>query len=84
MSGSYKQCSECGKRALRVATRCPGCGGEFPPRPEPSGNGALRVGRSLPVPVLLGLATAGIVALASLVECTLETSRTRSVTSALQ
>lgn len=27
---SYKQCSECGKRALSVATRCPGCGRELP------------------------------------------------------
>jgi hypothetical protein len=26
MGGSYKQCSECGKRALSIATRCPGCG----------------------------------------------------------
>lgn len=33
MSGTYVQCSECGKRALSVATRCPQCGHEFPPRP---------------------------------------------------
>ena len=26
MSGSYRQCSQCGKRALGIATRCPGCG----------------------------------------------------------
>lgn len=67
MSGSYKQCTECGKRALVVATRCPGCGGEFPPRAEPHGNRALEVGRSLPVPVILGLATAAIMLLATLV-----------------
>lgn len=30
MSGSYRQCVECGKRALRFATRCPGCGIELP------------------------------------------------------
>ena len=30
MGGSYRQCSECGKRALSIATRCPGCGRELP------------------------------------------------------
>ena len=30
MGTSYKQCDECGKRALSIATRCPGCGIEFP------------------------------------------------------
>jgi hypothetical protein len=30
MDESYKQCHECGKRALRIATRCPGCGRSFP------------------------------------------------------
>ena len=30
MSGSYRQCVECGKRALRFATRCPGCGIDLP------------------------------------------------------
>ena len=30
MGSSYKQCDECGKRALSIATRCPGCGVEFP------------------------------------------------------
>lgn len=35
MGGSYRQCTECGKRALSIATRCPGCGREFPaPGPE--------------------------------------------------
>jgi hypothetical protein len=36
MGGSYKQCSECGKRALSIATRCPGCGRELPaPEADP-------------------------------------------------
>ena len=39
MSGNYIQCSECGKRALRIATRCPQCGHEFvsatPDEPRP-------------------------------------------------
>lgn len=30
MSGSYRQCVECGKRALNFATRCPGCGVDLP------------------------------------------------------
>ena len=30
MNGSYRQCVECGKRALKFATRCPGCGIELP------------------------------------------------------
>lgn len=30
MGGSYRQCTECGKRALSIATRCPGCGRELP------------------------------------------------------
>ncbi len=29
MGEPYKQCFECGKRALSIATRCPGCGFEF-------------------------------------------------------
>jgi hypothetical protein len=30
MGQSYKQCTACGARALRIATRCPGCHREFP------------------------------------------------------
>jgi ribosomal protein L37E len=33
MSPAYMTCSECGKRALSIATRCPQCGFEFPARP---------------------------------------------------
>lgn len=40
MGGSYKQCIECGKRALSIATRCPGCGSEFPAAAVPAGGGA--------------------------------------------
>jgi hypothetical protein len=36
MSGSYRQCVECGKRALSFATRCPGCGIALP-NPAPFG-----------------------------------------------
>jgi SH3 domain-containing protein len=37
---NYVECPDCGKRALSVATRCPHCGFQFPPRrivrPSPS------------------------------------------------
>jgi hypothetical protein len=35
MGRSYKQCNECGKRALSIATRCPGCGSELLTRVDP-------------------------------------------------
>jgi hypothetical protein len=36
MGQSYKQCTECGARALSIATRCPRCQREFPaPAEEP-------------------------------------------------
>ena len=59
MSGSYKQCPDCGKRALSIATRCPGCGREFPARPEAHRGPAARLGRY--VPWLAGVLTAGAV-----------------------
>jgi ribosomal protein L37E len=33
MSTAYVECPRCGGRALSVATRCPHCGCDFPPRP---------------------------------------------------
>lgn len=39
MGGSYRQCPECGKRALSIATRCPGCGREFTAPAVPKGAG---------------------------------------------
>ena len=64
MSGSYRQCSECGKRALSIATRCPGCGRELP---DPAGpdQPAFDFGHLRSVPVVLGL-LALIVGLASI------------------
>jgi hypothetical protein len=47
MGGSYRrQCDACGKRALSIAIRCPGCGREFPAREVPKGGG-LELGRFL-------------------------------------
>jgi hypothetical protein len=47
MGGSYKQCDACGKRALSIANRCPGCGGEFPANEPPKDDGGLDLGRFL-------------------------------------
>ena len=44
MAGSYRQCDTCGKRALSIAIRCPGCGREFPARIVPK-DGGLELGR---------------------------------------
>jgi hypothetical protein len=66
MSGSYRQCSECGKRALSIATRCPGCGRELPPMPAPQGSRMIEAGRRLPVPAVAGLFAAAAVLAAAL------------------
>jgi hypothetical protein len=69
MAGSYKQCVECGKRALSIATRCPGCGREFPipATPATSRISALDLGRFLSPRVVVGvLAVAGALTAASL------------------
>jgi hypothetical protein len=55
MSGSYMQCPECGKRALSIATRCPGCGRELPPKPERRRGLHPDLGRHLPLLVVAAL-----------------------------
>jgi hypothetical protein len=47
MGGSYRQCDACGKRALSIANRCPGCGRELPANEVPKGGGGLELGRFL-------------------------------------
>jgi hypothetical protein len=62
MGGSYKQCPECGKRALSIATRCPVCSREFPAPEVPKGGSALDLRRFLSPGVVAGaLATAAVV-----------------------
>jgi hypothetical protein len=61
MGGSYRQCSECGKRALSIATRCPGCGRELEPQAAPETRPALEVGRYLPSGVVAVVALAAVV-----------------------
>ena len=61
MSGSYRQCVECGKRALSVATRCPGCGRAFPNPAVPDCGPTRDLGRFLSPKVMAGvLATAAV------------------------
>jgi hypothetical protein len=60
MGGSYKQCSECGKRALSVATRCPGCGREFPPELARRRGPGFDVGRYLPFVAMAALLVVGV------------------------
>jgi hypothetical protein len=67
MGGSYRQCIECGKRALSIATRCPGCGRELPAPAVPQRGPALELGRFLwPSAVVGVLATAAVVTAARL------------------
>ena len=61
MGGSYRQCSECGKRALSIATRCPGCGRELEPHVAPETRPVLEVGRYLPLGVVAAVALAAVV-----------------------
>ena len=66
MGGSYRQCPECGKRALSIATRCPGCGREFTAPAVPEGSG-LDLRRFLtPGAVVALLAVAAVLASAGL------------------
>jgi hypothetical protein len=58
MRGSYRQCVECGKRALSIATRCPGCGRALTTPAVPARGAGLKLGR-LPSPrVLAGILAA--------------------------
>jgi hypothetical protein len=67
MGGSYRQCLECGKRALSIATRCPGCGCEFPAQAVPERGVAREVSGFLtPKRVGAVLAVAAVVASATL------------------
>ena len=54
MSASYRHCAECGKRALSIATRCPGCGRELPSPAVPD-YAAFDLGPLRSPPVIVGL-----------------------------
>jgi hypothetical protein len=61
MGGSYRQCSECGKRALSIATRCPGCGREL------AAPAHAEVGRRVELGRYVSPGLAGLVAVAVIV-----------------
>ena len=65
MGGSYRQCLECGKRALSIATRCPGCGRELPAPAVPKGGPALDLRRFLLPGVVAGVLAAAAVVVAT-------------------
>lgn len=62
MGGSYKQCNECGKRALSIATRCPGCGRELRGQAVPAGRPAVKLGRFRSPRVVAGVLAVAAVA----------------------
>lgn len=65
MSGSYKQCLRCDKRALSIASRCPGCGAEFPTQELPEEGGVAELGRFFtPGGVAAALALVAVVTVA--------------------
>jgi hypothetical protein len=67
MGGSYRQCTECGKRALSIATRCPGCGRDLTEPPVREPGTTLDLGRFLtPRAVGGALAAAAVLAVATL------------------
>ena len=64
MGGSYRQCVDCGKRALSIATRCPGCGRELP-APEVPPHGGVREFPGLRTPQGLAAALAIVAVIAT-------------------
>jgi ribosomal protein L37E len=60
MSPAYRTCSECGKRALSIATRCPQCGFEFPARPIEQRSWTSDLGRRVPLLLIVGVGAATI------------------------
>ena len=61
MGGSYRQCGECGKRALSIATRCPGCGRELEPQVASEAGSAVAVSRYVPQSVAVAVAVVAVV-----------------------
>jgi rubredoxin len=58
---AYIQCPECGKRALKIATRCPQCGHEFSSA-EPDADRPVEPRRSLAIPAAAVAALIALVA----------------------
>jgi hypothetical protein len=64
MAKTYRECPACGKRALSIATRCPGCGHELLTQPvrRQTAPASGRI-RGLPAVAMILLAGAGLVML---------------------
>ncbi len=60
MGGSYRQCDACGKRALSIAVRCPGCGRDLPATKVPKGGGGLDLRRFLTPKVVAAVALVAV------------------------
>ncbi len=66
MSESYKRCDDCGKRALRIATRCPGCGRALVAPEVAKESPTVEMGRRVLSPTLMAaVAAAAVVVLAA-------------------
>ena len=67
MATTYRECPSCGKRALSIATRCPGCGQEFPSQPIRWQAARPDTGRAGPLwaAAVILLAVAGVLTLAT-------------------
>jgi hypothetical protein len=78
MGRSYKQCIECGKRALSIATRCPACGRELLTPTAPQGLPARGLGRFLSPRVAAGVLAATAVLLVAKLGQTSGTPKERS------
>jgi hypothetical protein len=63
---SYIECTQCGHRALSIASRCPHCGFEFPPRPLHRPMVEPRAARRRASLVVGGVLVAGVVIAAAL------------------
>jgi hypothetical protein len=66
MGGSYRQCTQCGKRALSIATRCPGCGRELD-APEVPSHGGIRDWKHFLKPTMGVAGALAVAAVAALV-----------------
>ena len=77
MGRSYKQCNQCGKRALGIATRCPACGRELLAPAVPEGEPARGLDRLLSPGVVAGVLAAALVLLVARLDQTSGTSNQR-------
>ena len=59
MTTTYRECPACGKRALSIATRCPGCGQDLPTQPI-RWQATREPGRRLPPAALAAMLVVGV------------------------